>query len=232
MSVVTEFFPWVLWRRIKCQMGISGFKASVFSFADAKCLFSEGSKIHKGAFLYDTHLGVCTYTWARMVQVRVGNFCSIGRAVIGGQGQHPTRWLSTHPAFYSTAQEAGLTLVERDIFDGCPSQTKIGNDVWIGDGAVVMEGCEIGDGAIIAAAAVVTKDVQPYAIVGGVPAKLIRYRFGPEVISALQQWKWWNLDRNTLRRLASSFTSRSDWSVETIEALKREAELSSKDDVP
>ena len=68
----------------------------------------------------------------------------------------------------------------------------IGNDVWIGARAMVMDGVEVGDGAIVAANAVVTKDVPPYAIVGGVPAKVIRYRFAPEKIEALQLLQWWS----------------------------------------
>lgn len=77
--------------------------------------------------------------------------------------------------------------------------TFIGNDVWIGDDSLVLGGVVIGDGAIIAARSVVTKNVEPYSIVGGVPAKLIRFRFDKEIRSHLQKSEWWNRDENWLR---------------------------------
>jgi len=223
MSIVSGYLPWILWRRHRLRWSIEGFSASFFTYADRRCQFEIGSKLYNGAVLYDTYLGVASYTLARMVRVRVGRFCSIGRAEIGGQGKHPTHWLSTHPAFYSTHGESGLSMIERTLYDGEPDLTTIGNDVWIGHGAVVMEGCNVGHGSIVAAAAVVTKDVVPYAIVGGVPAKPIRYRFSPEVIAALLDWQWWNLPVNDLRRLAPAFTATESWTLENVNTLRRRA---------
>ena len=82
----------------------------------------------------------------------------------------------------------------------------IGNDVWVGEDAKILEGVSIGNGAIIATGAVVTKDVPPYTIVGGVPAKIIRYRFEAEQIAYLQQLQWWNKDTTWLERHAHEFT--------------------------
>ena len=80
----------------------------------------------------------------------------------------------------------------------------IGSDVWIGNGAVILDGVKVGNGAIIASRAVVTKDVPAYAIVGGVPAKILKYRFSSDVVEALEQSQWWNLtDKEILERLAA-----------------------------
>jgi len=110
-------------------------------------------------------------------------------------GAHPSaEFVSSHPLFYSTlGQSSGLVIVDNNLFDEFP-ETQIGNDVWIGNNVTVRYGVKIGDGAIIGSGAVVTKDVEPYSIVGGVPAKTIKYRFTPEQIDFLQQIRWWDKD--------------------------------------
>lgn len=122
----------------------------------------------------------------------IGRFCSIGFEVHIGTGKHPTDLMSTSPVFYSTNK----------LFNGVPINNKqlyseyetcnIGNDVWIGARVVILDGVCIGDGAIIGANSLVTKDVEPYSIVGGVPAKHIKYRFSEDKIKDLQEKKWWN----------------------------------------
>lgn len=146
------------------------------------------------------------------LSANIGRYCSIGNHVRTANGIHPTReWASTHPSFYSTECQAGFTFVDHDRFqetkniDG--AAVHIGNDVWIGDNALIMSGITIGDGAVVAAGAVVTKDVPPYAIVGGVPAKLIRYRFEPEQIEQLLRVRWWDRDECWLKEHASCFNS-------------------------
>lgn len=227
MSVVTGYLPWAFGRRVRLQLSKKEFSASMLSYADKSCHFEAGVKLYKGACLYDTHLGVGSYSWARMVRVRVGRFCSIGRAEVGGQGRHPTRWLSTHPAFYSPLKESGFTFAAERLYDGTPRLTIVGNDVWIGHGAVVMEGCEIGDGAIVAASAVVTKNVEPYSIVGGIPAKLIRHRFSPDVVEILREWQWWNLPLNEIERLAPQFCTTENWTADMVSALQQRSSLGS-----
>ncbi len=108
----------------------------------------------------------------------IGRFCSIGRRCSIGAAKHDVSAFTTHPI------GAGPTFV------GGP-RTVIGNDVWIGDNVVIVAGVSIGDGACIGAGAIVTKDVEPYAIMGGVPAKLLRWRFKPEVSRDLIASKWW-----------------------------------------
>lgn len=127
----------------------------------------------------------------------IGRYCSIAKHVQIGVANHPTDWLSISARQYSPKYlnfhrfvEKSCHTLPHEMFQ----KTTIGNDVWIGTNAVVMGGVTIGDGAIVAAGAVVTKDVPPYAIVGGVPARVIRYRFSPTIVSQLLDLQWWNYD--------------------------------------
>ncbi|EKO3398117.1 type B chloramphenicol O-acetyltransferase [Vibrio fluvialis] len=121
----------------------------------------------------------------------IGAFCSIGSGAVfmmaGNQG-HRTDWISTFPFFYMENEHF------TDAADGFvrSGDTVIGNDVWIGSEAMIMAGVTIGDGAVIASRAVVTKDVAPYEIVGSNPAKHIRFRFEPEQIEKLLEMQWWH----------------------------------------
>ena len=124
----------------------------------------------------------------------VGKFTCIGPNVQVGLGRHPLdKFISIHPVFYSMVALVGVTFADKQYFiEQLP--TIIGNDVWIGANVVIPGGISIGDGAIIAAGAVVTMNVPPYAIVGGVPAKIIRYRFSEDQIKELLISQWWNKD--------------------------------------
>lgn len=145
----------------------------------------------------------------------VGRFCSIGSNVQTGVGTHPSKvFVSSHPAFYSTEPHAGFTFAKENIFadhvfiDSANKYViEIGNDVWIGSNVIITDGVKIGDGAIIAAGSVVTTDVLPYAIVGGVPAKLIRFRFSETQIEKLINIKWWNWDIKEIELKSSLFSN-------------------------
>ena len=149
----------------------------------------------------DCHVGIGTYcdktTLVMSRDTVIGKYCSIAGNVVIGIGNHPLNWLSTSPFFYM--RFLGWRK-ENEYRDTVPP-TYIGNDVWIGQGALIKDSITIGDGAIIGAGAVVVKDVPPYAVVGGVPAHIIKYRFDEKVISELLKLKWWDLDEETIKQI-------------------------------
>ena len=120
---------------------------------------------------------------------RVGAYCSVGTGLIVRRRDHPVERPVMHPFFYNHA----LGIVEQDTIPlDEANPLEIGNDVWIGDRVTVLGGChEIGNGAVLAAGAVVTRDIAPYSIVAGVPARSIRMRFGPDEIARLEASRWW-----------------------------------------
>lgn len=137
--------------------------------------------------------------------VSVGRFCSIARNVEIGVAMHPTDFLSTHlfqfekNMFPNHIDYASIQHVKKSKWFHEP--TKIENDVWIGAKATILPGIIIGNGAIVASNSVVTKDVPPYAIVGGVPAKIIKYRFPNDIIVRLLKISWWDLDIKMLQNI-------------------------------
>ena len=127
-------------------------------------------------------------------KVSIGSFCSISKNVrIITGGIHPSDWVSTFPI----RNYLGIPFP----YDGMPTskgEINIGHDVWIGTGVTILSGVTIGSGAIIAACSVVTKDIAPYSVVAGVPAKVIKYRFTPDQINELLKIKWWEWSQQDL----------------------------------
>jgi chloramphenicol O-acetyltransferase type B len=135
------------------------------------------------------HIGTRTYlrSGCELSNIAsIGRFCSIGNDVILGQERsgHPLDWVSTHPFQHERPERH---------YQHIAPPTEIGNDVWIGREAIVMEGVRVGSGAVIGARAVVTGDVPPYAVVVGMPARVIRYRHSAEIIDKLLKSEWWTL---------------------------------------
>ena len=134
----------------------------------------------------------------------IGKFCSIASNVSIGPGMHKTDGISTHPVFFLNNTPLVKKYSDIDLFE-TSRRTIIGHDVWIGEKALIMDGVEIGTGAIIAAGSVVTKNVEPYAIVGGVPAKLLKYRFKENEIVFLLNSEWWNRSEEWLQHNYQAF---------------------------
>jgi acetyltransferase-like isoleucine patch superfamily enzyme len=134
--------------------------------------------------------------------VRIGKFCSIGPNFCCGLGLHPTDGISTAPMFYSKAKQNGVSLVNEVVYEE-QKQTIIGNDVFIGANVTIVDGVKIGDGAVIGAGAVVVKDIPPYAVAVGVPAKVIKYRFNEKIIKRLIEMQWWDWSETDLQKVAN-----------------------------
>ncbi len=133
--------------------------------------------------------------------ITVGAFCSIGPEVmIFGRADHPTQLVSTYPFRTKLLKpDAG----NADAVTKGP--VRIGNDVWIGARAIILSGVTIGDGAIVAAGAVVARDVPAYGIVAGNPARLIKHRFAPDIVAALLEIRWWDWPDEKIRAYEAEF---------------------------
>jgi acetyltransferase-like isoleucine patch superfamily enzyme len=167
------------------------------------------ANVHQGQYEIDL-IGAFSYIGGGNTSFRhvgfIGRFCAIARNIQAGDHEHPTNFLSPHPIFQGSPGSTlfapdfisrNMPMIEKsrrlaaDIHERRFGKIIIGNDVWIGEGAFIRRGVEIGDGAIIGARAVVMRDVPPYAIVGGAPARIIRYRFEPDIVEELLQLQWW-----------------------------------------
>lgn len=137
----------------------------------------------------------------------IGRFCSFSYACKVGMPEHPTNWMSTSPFLYGDENVLGLP----GLWNDTSAPPLIGSDVWLGAGCIVLQGVSIGHGAIVAAGAVVTKDVPPYAIVGGVPAKVLKYRFPAEAVQDLLASQWWDLPFDRLKNLKTAVAARESW---------------------
>jgi acetyltransferase-like isoleucine patch superfamily enzyme len=187
----------------------------------------EGKNIlHDKNKILNSKIGFGTYFGSEnsLDKVKVGRYCSIASGLKIITGNHPIENnVSTHPAFflkkYKNFNKLKLVYVDRDKYSDNNLADRewnaiIGNDVWIGANVTILQGIEIGDGAVIGAGALVTKNVEPYSIVGGIPAKLIRKRFTQENIEFLLNLEWWNRDESWIKKHAELF--------EDIEKLKKE----------
>lgn len=169
---------------------------------------SKNARVSKHCYLVNSSIEEYSYIspHTRVVHAKIGKFCSIGGYCNIGMGTHPVSFLSTSPLFYSPISIFGKSWVNEVLFKEYDDVT-IGDDVWIGEKAMILGGVTVNDGAIIAAGAVVTKDVPPYAVVGGIPAKIIRYRFPEDTIKKLQELKWTRLDISIIKNNLSLFHS-------------------------
>ena len=176
--------------------------------------FEGFSKLGQGTTFSGT-LGRCSYIGPNCyIGASVGRFTSIASGCRTIVGQHPYTYpyVSTSPVFFSLLKQCGTTFVNKQQFieSRYADETNkisviIGNDCWINANVSIISGVTIGDGAVVLAGAVVTKDVPPYAIVGGVPAKVIKYRYSEEDIQFLLNVQWWNKDISWLKEYSCKF---------------------------
>lgn len=151
------------------------------------------SRICSDCIINHSTIGSYSYiNYKTLVQnASIGNYSSIAHNVSIGLGLHPLNLFSTSPIFYKTKNALGINVLSKDLGFQEFQHITIGNDVWVGADVIIMDGVTIGNGAVIAAGAVVTKDVPAYAIMGGVPAKIIKYRFAEDVRTKLEKSEWW-----------------------------------------
>lgn len=160
-----------------------------------------------GRYTYGFNLG----TFCRRGDV--GQFCSIGPNAKIGHTNHPVDRVSTHSFVFDPS--VGLSdLISRDYEIAPSGDFHVGNDVWIGTNAVVLPGIRIGNGAVIGAGSVTTKDVPPFAIMKGVPARVDRYRFSEDIIQKLQKIEWWNWSEGEIRKNSKQFNHPNDFTRE------------------
>jgi len=200
--------PWLEWkleRKYPNAIFYAGVEVDSLSSLSANNVLFENVKI------YASHLGCHTYIQknASISNCTMGKFCSVAANVSVGLGQHPVEYVSTHPAFFAKDQPLAKTFSNENRYE-TSKLIEIGHDVWIGYGSMVMDGVSIGNGAIVAAGAVVTKDVPAYAIVGGVPAKIMKFRFEQEMREQLDASQWWNESDQWLSKHNALFSSPKD----------------------
>ena len=136
----------------------------------------------------------------------IGKYTSIGANVSTVIGRHPlSKQAAMHPAFTNPAKIFGFSYVENKTFKDTLGHIEIGSDVWIGNNVLIMDGVKIGDGAVVGTGALVTRDLPPYSINAGIPAKTKRYRFEPEQIERLLELKWWDRGEEWIRANIDSF---------------------------
>jgi chloramphenicol O-acetyltransferase type B len=160
------------------------------------------SKLESGTSFCSSTMGkfsFCGYD-CEIINADIGSFTSIANCVVIGGGRHPMEWAGMSPVFYEGRDSVKAKFSEHVREQ--PRRVSIGHDVWLGRSVIVLPGVTIGDGAVVGAGSVVTKEVPPYAIVAGNPARLIRYRFSELLRSRLLSARWWDLNDRELRSLA------------------------------
>lgn len=176
--------------------------------------FEGHNSVGKNNYLINTTVGTGTYTGnnVNFSSVHIGRFCSIASNVKNLLGRHPVdTFVSTHPAFFSKQAAAGFTFSDEQLFEELKYVSpdflvEIGSDVWIGENVTIFDNVKIGHGAIIGANSLVTKNIEPYSINVGVPAKQVKYRFDDETIKLLLKFEWWNKEFEWIKNNKKLFT--------------------------
>lgn len=182
-------------------------------FLKARSVAIRNSKVDKtakpnsGSNIVDSTIGRFTYTgydcW--IIATSIGSFCSISNNVRIGGPSHPVEFVSTSPVFVK-GQNQLKTNIANHLYNPF-KRTVIGSDVWIGENAIICAGISIGDGAVVGTGSVVTKNIPPFEIWAGNPARFIRKRFEDEVVAELLKIQWWNLTLSEIENCAHFFNN-------------------------
>lgn len=164
-----------------------------------KAAICSGVRFYRGKIGKYSYIGNNSF----VIDTDIGNFTSISTDCYIGGASHPINWVSTSPVFHKweNIMKKNFSRHNFEIF----KKTKIGNDVWIGNRVIIKSGVTIGDGAIVGMGSVVTKDIGPYEIWAGNPAKLIKKRFDDETIKHLENIKWWDWEDDKINKYANIF---------------------------
>ncbi len=187
---------------------------------DPKNKFEGNNLLLTNTRVYQSKIGRFSYISSNSLISRtiIGRYSCIGNWVNTGVGRHPIDFVSTHPLFHSSILSKSLGFQPYDVGEKYETHkildsgfyVEIGSDVWIGDHVVIMDGITIGNGAIIGTGSIVTKNVQPYEIVVGVPAKHLKYRFTKDKIEFLLSLKWWEKNEKWIKDNANLFSNIDD----------------------
>lgn len=177
-------------------------RVSLFAQVTSDSIISKKSKINRFTKVYSSSISDYSYLGVKsqLVFAKVGKFCSISQNCSIGLSNHTMNHISTSPLFTEKVNATSFSWVNQDTNISKRKLVEIGNDVWIGKNVTILSNVKVGSGAIIGTGAIVTKDVPNYAVVAGIPAKIIKYRFSEEVINKLLEIKWWDLPEDVLKR--------------------------------
>lgn len=198
-------------------------RISILAFVSSNTTIDKTAFIYRGVKAKGAVIGAHSYisVGTDIENAEIGKYCSIADHCRIGMSGHSLDFLSTSPIFTQTINALQECWVDKDIFEHKSEDERayIGNDVWVGSHVLINGGVHVGNGACIAAGAVVVKDVPPYAVVGGVPAKIIRYRFSSDIIEKLENLQWWSMPEEVLKKNLHLFQS-DIINLDTIESLK------------
>lgn len=187
-------------------------------FIHPDCHFEGNNTILNNCHISGSSIGRSTYigSYSNIGSAKIGRYTAIGENVKIQIGRHPVdTFVSIHPSFYSASTSKSIgqrCYSDGDLFDGhtyvddCKHVVEIGSDVWVGNNVLIMDGVRVGHGAVIGAGSIVTRDVSPYEIVVGIPARTIRTRFSPAEIEFLLGLSWWNKSDKWIEGFAPYFS--------------------------
>ena len=186
---------------------INKFLKKIRTSAVRKSNIDPSARIASGCNIISSAMGRYSYCGydCTFFNAEIGSFCSIANNVVIGGASHPAHFVSTSPVFLSHKDSIKTKFANHEYMPQLV--TKIGHDVWIGDSAIIKAGVTIGTGAIIGMGAVVTKSIDPFSVVGGNPARLIRKRFSDDKIQLLLKSEWWNMSEIELSKFGENFNN-------------------------